>query len=110
MSDVLLRDVPFVDFHIVSTERVVEDEEDEYFEKGVRGFAVKDGETYRLQFSSSKNVAFEGIFFKEIGTDFNNGVFKFTHKGKLYKVHVTNDVLVDPLNNCPFIKEDSFIK
>lgn len=106
--NVLLRDVPFVDFHIVSTERVVGDEEDEYYEKGVRGFLVKDGKDYRLRFSDSKEVTYEGIFFKEIGTDFNNGVFKFTHKGKLYKVHITNDILVDPLNNCPFMKEDNF--
>lgn len=108
--NVLLRDIPFVDFHVVSIDRSIKGEEEEYFEKGVRGFLIEDGDDYRLSFSSSKKVRFEGIFYKEIGTDFNNGVFKFMKDNKTCQVHITDDIVAKPINICPYMKEEALKK
>ncbi|CAM3951420.1 adenine nucleotide alpha hydrolase family protein [Lederbergia lenta] len=104
--NVLLRDIPFVDFHVVSIDRSIKSEEEEYYEKGVRGYLVKDGDNYQLSFSSSKQVNHEGIFYKEIGTDFNNGVFKFMKDNKTCQVHITDDKVTEPIHFCPYIKEE----
>lgn len=88
--NVLLRELPFIDLHIVSIARNLEDKEG-YFEKGVRAYLVKEGEGYRLVFDHTKDVVYEGIFFKEKGTDFNNGIFKFINNQQIMQVHVTDD-------------------
>lgn len=93
----LLRDIPFVDLHIISVSRYLKDEEGHY-EPGVRAYLVKDGEYYRLVFKHTKNVEYEGIFFKDIGTDFNNGVFKFMKGNKTLYVHVSDDLVKDFTN------------
>nr|WP_249316815.1 universal stress protein [Bacillus sp. FJAT-50079] len=108
--NVLLRDIPFVDFHVISVDRSIKGVEEEYYEKGVRGYLVKEGDQYHLRFSSSKDVQYEGIFYKEIGTDFNNGVFKFIDNHKTCQVHITEDQVTDPLNTCPFMKEEALKK
>ncbi|MDN7245087.1 universal stress protein [Planococcus shenhongbingii] len=92
----LLREIPFVDFHVVSVDRSIKGEDHEEFEKGVRCYLVRDGETYKINFSQTKECQYEGIFFKDIGTDFNNGIFKFMHNNKLYQVEVTDDRITQP--------------
>lgn len=103
--NVLLREIPFVDFHVVSIDRSLKDE-DEDFEKGVRAYLVEDGDDYRLSFTHSKKVRYEGIFYKEIGTDFNNGVFKFINYNKSCQVHITDDKVTKPTNMYPYVKEE----
>ncbi|HSP20892.1 MAG TPA: universal stress protein [Planococcus sp. (in: firmicutes)] len=93
----LLREIPFADFHVVSVERSVKGSGHEEFEKGVRCYLVKDADTYKISFTQTKECQYEGIFFKEIGTDFNNGIFKFMHNNKLYQVEVEDDHIVDPM-------------
>lgn len=93
----LLRDIPFVDLHIISVSRYLKDEEGQY-EKGVRAYLVREGDHYRLVFKHSKDVVYEGIFFKDIGTDFNNGVFKFMKGNKTLHVHVSDDIVKDLSN------------
>lgn len=90
----LLREVPFVDLHIISVSRSLKDEEG-HFEKGVRAYLIKDGDHYRLTFKYSNDVEYEGIFFKDLGTDFNNGVFKFMKDKKTLQVECTDDVIKD---------------
>ena len=94
--NVLLKEIPFVDFHVVSVERSVKDEEDGIFEKGVRAYLVTDGDSYKVSFTCSKNLSQEGIFFKEIGTDFDNGIFKFMHNNKMQQVHIQDNLVTDP--------------
>lgn len=89
--NMLLREIPFVDLHVVSVARTVKGVEGDEFEKGVRCYLVKDGDSYKINFTQSKNCQIEGIFFKEIGTDFDNGIFKFMHDNKLYQAEVTDD-------------------
>jgi len=94
--NVLLREITFVDFHVVSVDRAIKEDVDGVFEKGVRAYLVKDGDGFRIKFTLSKDAEYEGIFFKEIGTDFNNGIFKFMANNKMCNVHITDDIVADP--------------
>ena len=95
--NILLREIPFIDLHIVSVARQLENREG-LFEKGIRAYLVKEGETYRLSFNHTKDVVFEGIFFKKTGTDFNNGVFRFMNNQETIQVQVTDDYVSELKN------------
>ncbi len=95
--NLLLKELPFVDLHIVSVPRHLEHREG-YFEKGVRAYLVQDQKGYRLSFSHTKDFLHEGIFFKETGTDFNNGVFRYLDNEKAIQVHITDDYVRDMKN------------
>ena len=102
----LLNALTFVDIHIVSVDRTLKssDEMMEY-ENGVRAYLKRDGESYRISFARSKDNLFEGIFYNEIGTDFNNGAFKFVHKeGNPCQLPITADLVVGTLSEEPNIK------
>lgn len=90
--NVLLREIPFVDLHIVSVARALKNEEG-FFEKGIRAYLVKEGDRYRVTFNYTKDVLYEGIFFKELGTDFNNGVFKFIYNKEIRQLPVVDDYI-----------------
>lgn len=90
----MLKEIPFVDLHIISVSRHLKNEEG-HFDKGVRAYLLPEGEYYRVVFNHSKNVEYEGIFFKEYGTDFNNGVFKFMKDKQTLRVRVTDDLVKD---------------
>ena len=93
----LLKEIPFVDLHIVSVSRYIKDEEGLY-QKGIRAYLVKEGAHYRLTFNHTKDVVYEGIFFKEQGTDFDNGIFKFMKDQETLQVYV-NDGTVTNFTN-----------
>jgi len=95
--NLLLREIPFIDLHIVSVARHLEGREG-YFEKGVRAYLVQEGKTYRLSFTHTKDVVREGIFFKETGTDFNNGAFRFMNNQETMQVHITDDYVTELKN------------
>ncbi len=95
--NILLREIPFIDLHIVSVSRDLNDHED-HFEKGVRAYLEREGLRYRLHFSHTKDSVYEGIFFKELGTDFNNGVFKFIKNKETLKVQIVDDYVCDIKN------------
>lgn len=97
LINILLRDIPFVDLHIISVGRYIKDDEGLY-EKGCRAYLVNDGNQYRLTFTHAKESEFEGIFFKEVGTDFDNGIFKFMKNQETLQVFV-NDGIVSDLRN-----------
>ncbi len=90
----LLHEIPFIDLHIVSVARALKHEEG-FFEKGIRAYLVKEGDRYRLTFQYSKDVLYEGIFFKELGTDFNNGVFKFIDNKEIRQIPIVDDYVVN---------------
>lgn len=93
----LLREIPFVDLHIISVARFLKNP-DRHFDKGVRAYLVKESEHYRLIFKYTKDVEFEGIFFKEFGTDFNNGIFKFMRNQETLQVQVNEDIVTNLTN------------
>lgn len=96
LLNVLLKEVPFVDFHIVSVKRPSEDDSYDIYEKGVRAYLVTQDDDFKVAFTCPKITFIEGIFFKEIGTDFDNGIFKFNHDGKMYELTITEGVVVNP--------------
>ena len=93
--NVLLKEVPFVDFHIVAVQRPTEEEIYDTYEKGVRAYLIKENDIFKVAFTCPKYVSIEGIFFKEIGTDFDNGIFKFTYNAKMHEVDITEGLVVD---------------
>jgi len=92
--NVLLNEIPFVDLHIISVSRELK-YQDGYFEKGVRAYLQEDPAGYRLCFNHTHLDVLEGIFYKELGTDFNNGVFKFMKNNCMIEVHVVDDYVKD---------------
>lgn len=98
--NVLLKEIPFVDFHIVSVKRPSEDEQIDIFEKGVRAYLIEENGEYKVAFTCPKLNSLEGIFFKEIGTDFDNGIFKFSYNNKMHEVNITEGIVTDP-NRIP---------
>lgn len=88
--NVLLHEIPFVDLHIVSISRELKNKTG-FFEKGVRAYLVEDGDGYRLSFSHAHEKFYPGIFYKELGTDFNNGIFRFVRGAKELEVHIVDD-------------------
>lgn len=96
--NVLLREMTFIDIHIVSCDRSIKSTADAAFEKGIRCYLLVDesGNGYRLCYACPKKMLHEGIFYKEIGTDFNTGIFKFAHEGITYQIHVTDNKITEP--------------
>ncbi|OXS79415.1 universal stress protein [Domibacillus enclensis] len=103
----LMREISFVDFHIVSIDRSVEDD-DNLFDNGTRAYLVKADDGHRIEFAYSDDVLFEGIFYKETGTDFNNGVFKFMKENRTCQLHVTDEKITEPTTIHSAIKEEKF--
>lgn len=91
--NVLLNEIPFVDLHIVSVSRDLN--QDGFFEKGIRAYLKKTDSGYRLNFNHTVMDEYEGIFYKEVGTDFNNGIFKFLEGNKMIEVQVIDDMVTD---------------
>lgn len=106
----LLREIPFVDLHIVSVSRDIKSEG--HYEKGLRAYLVKERNGYRLVFDHSPDVEYEGIFFKEQGTDFNNGIFKFMKDKETLNVRVQEDIVYELKNvdmDTQINNEDDFL-
>jgi len=95
--NILLKEIPFIDLHIISVSRYLENQEGHY-EKGVRAYLVKEGEAYRLSFNHTQDVIYEGIFFKEIGTDFNNGIFRFMSEKETRQIQICDDYATELKN------------
>lgn len=94
--NVLLKQIPFADFHIVAVSRPSEDEEFEMYEKGVRAYVISEGKNYKVVFTCPKSRYLEGIFFKEIGTDFDNGIFRFSYSNKMHELNIEEGIVTNP--------------
>lgn len=92
--NILLKELPFIDLHIISVSRELKDHDGDY-EKGCHAYLVRDGDQYKISFNHTNDAQYEGIFFKETGTDFNNGTFKFMKDGEMLEIHVTEDYVTE---------------
>lgn len=92
--NILLSEIPFVDLHIVAMSRELKNQEG-FFEKGIRAYLVRDENGYKLSFKHTDEVQYEGIFYKEVGTDFNNGLFKFLKDDRMLEVQIIDDYVKD---------------
>ena len=70
-----------IDLHIVSVQRYP-DLLEETHEVGVTSYLVKQGEIYELSDQPGESPMLEGVFFRELHTDFNSGLFKTVWKGE----------------------------
>ncbi|WP_010268525.1 universal stress protein [Paenibacillus senegalensis] len=90
----ILREIPFIDLHIVSVKRQLDHLEEE-FETGVHAYLEPvDGE-YQLRLSRSSDEDLEGLFFKKLHTDFETGLFKTVVDGKKMMVKVTDGTVTE---------------
>lgn len=92
--NLLLHDISFVDLHIVSVSRELNVQEG-FYEKGIRAYLKEGPEGFRLCFNHTHLDKYEGIFYKEVGTDFNNGIFKFLQDNTTIEVRVVDDYVKD---------------
>jgi len=92
--NVLLNEIPFADLHIISVSRDLKNV-DQFYEKGIRAYLLKTDEGYQLTFNHTQHAIYEGIFYKEVGTDFNNGLFKFLKDDEMLEVRVKDDLVKD---------------
>ncbi|AJS58167.1 histidine kinase [Paenibacillus sp. IHBB 10380] len=90
----LLNEISFVDLHIVSVSRELKVQEG-FYEKGIRAYLLEVAGGYMLCFNHTHLDKYEGIFYKEVGTDFNNGVFKFMKGNEIIEVLVIDDHVKD---------------
>lgn len=97
LINTLLHEIPFVDLHIIAVSRYMSNDSGQ-FQKGCRAYLTKEEDYYRLIFKHTKSVEYEGIFFKEQGTDFDNGIFKFMNHKDLIQVQVTDGVVKELKN------------
>jgi K+-sensing histidine kinase KdpD len=102
--NILLRELVFIDIHVVSVDRALKISDEADYEKGIRGFLQKDQTGFVLTFTKSKKNLFEGVFYKEIGTDFNNGIFKYICGGESHQVKVMEDHVIEAIKEPPNIK------
>lgn len=99
----LLRELVFIDIHIVSVDRALKVADEAMYEKGIRGFLKRDEQGFVLTFAKSKEILFEGVFYKEIGTDFNNGIFKYICGGTSHQVKVLEERVMEDIKDPPNI-------
>lgn len=105
----LVREIPFVDLHIVSVSRYIRDGEGLY-RHGTRAYLIKEGDHYKLSFNHEKDTEFEGIFFKEVDTDFDNGIFRFMKDAETLQVLVDDGIVTELKNvdiDTALVLEDS---
>ncbi|HEY8529692.1 MAG TPA: histidine kinase [Paenibacillaceae bacterium] len=95
----LLNEIPYVDLHIVSISRELKNREG-FYEKGIRAYIVRDDKGYKLCFNHTHHDVdwHAGIFYKEVGTDFNNGIFKFIKGDREIEVHVVDDYVKENID------------
>lgn len=90
----ILREIEYIDLHIVSVKRDLEHLEEE-FETGVQAFLEPVGSEYRLRLTRSSEADLEGLFFKKLHTDFESGLFKTIVNNKRIMVKVTDGTVTE---------------
>ncbi|QDI92237.1 universal stress protein UspA [Salicibibacter halophilus] len=83
--DGLLKDLPHADVRVVPKHK----HDDINFEHGMNAYlhGRKDG-THELAFHHDDNATHEGVFYKHLRTDFNNGRFVFYEENDIFEVRV----------------------
>ncbi|QNG19444.1 universal stress protein [Rhodococcus triatomae] len=93
--DAMLGEIPSADLHVVPAERSGDPEDWEY-ETGTRAhLRPHENDTFVLDFEDDDETDdLEGIFFKDLQTDFDHGVFVFVHGGRVREVSVVDGVIL----------------
>ncbi|MNI24839.1 hypothetical protein D3C73_784720 [compost metagenome] len=83
-----------IDLHIVAVQRYPDLLEQSH-EKGFTAYLVKKGDAYMLV-DEPEEEAVRGIFFRELDTDFNSGLFKIVKNGESQYLRIVQGIWVKP--------------
>ncbi|MNW67057.1 hypothetical protein D3C74_455930 [compost metagenome] len=83
------------DLHIVAVQRYPELLEQTH-EQGFTAYLVKDGGRYVLTEEAAGSEARKGVFFRELDTDFNTGLFKIVKNGEAQYLRIVQNEWVMP--------------
>ncbi|WNS44143.1 universal stress protein [Paenibacillus sp. MMS20-IR301] len=91
----LLERIGPVDLHIVAVQRYPELLEQTH-EQGITAYLLRRKDRYVLSDEASGDEAMKGIFFRELHTDFNTGLFKIVTNGEAQYLRVVQNEWVKP--------------
>ncbi len=83
------------DLHIVAVQRYPELLEQTH-EQGFTAYLVKDGGRYVLSEEAAGSEPVKGVFFRELDTDFNTGLFKIVENGEAQYLRIVQNEWVKP--------------
>ncbi|MNB76951.1 Universal stress protein family protein [compost metagenome] len=84
-----------IDLHIVAVQRYPELLEQSH-EQGFSAYLVKEGDKHILMDDPDGDEAMKGIFFRELDTDFNTGLFKIVNNGEAKYLRIVQNEWVKP--------------
>lgn len=94
----LLNQIGETDLHIVAVQRMDEQMDDTH-ERGIRVMVFKDGPHFLIDNkksgSDSSNSIAEGLFFKELNTDFDTGLLKLKKDHEVHYLKISHGKVVD---------------
>ncbi|MNC24328.1 Universal stress protein family protein [compost metagenome] len=91
----LMQQMGPTDLHIVAVQRYPELLEQTH-EQGFTAYLVKDGGRYVLTEEAAGSEARKGVFFRELDTDFNTGLFKIVKNGEAQYLRIVQNEWVMP--------------
>ena len=84
-----------IDLHIVAVQRYPELLEQTH-EQGFGAYLVKEGGRFVLTEEAAGSEAMKGVFFRELDTDFNTGLFKIVKNGEAQYLRIVQNEWVKP--------------
>ncbi|MNW25810.1 Universal stress protein family protein [compost metagenome] len=84
-----------IDLHMVAVQRYPELLEQSH-EQGFTAYLVKQGDRYVLTEETSEEEAMKGVFFRELNTDFNSGLFKIVQNGEAQYLKIVQSEWIKP--------------
>ncbi|UQZ32768.1 hypothetical protein C2I18_03865 [Paenibacillus sp. PK3_47] len=91
----LMEQVGTIDLHIVAVQRYPELLEQTH-ERGFIAYLVKKGDSYVLSEEAAGSEPIKGVFFRELDTDFNTGLFKIVNNGEAQYLKIVQNEWVKP--------------
>src|SRR5699024_2819693 len=85
--NILLKELVFIDVHIVSVNRALESGDAAIYEKGIRGYLQKSEDSYVLNFTKSKH-----------------NYFKYVCGGKSHEVEINDGKVMEEIHESPNLK------
>ncbi|AIQ63592.1 hypothetical protein PSTEL_11370 [Paenibacillus stellifer] len=90
----LMERIGAIDLHIVAVQRYP-DMLEETHEEGFTAYLVKRGEHYELSDSPDGDKPLKGVFFRQLHTDFNTGLFKIVNNGNTQYLRIIQNEWVN---------------
>ncbi|MFE8702284.1 histidine kinase [Cytobacillus sp. FJAT-54145] len=88
----LFQQLEGVDVHVVEVNREVHNQS-EFCDRGINSQIVKKDSEYYLVFDDTQEEGLDGIFFRELSTNFSNGFFVIQKENEHQVVRVRNGVV-----------------